>query len=135
MPPEPQQTNELLKDFEEFINSDRLLHLHPVERSALAHLQLTRTQPFQDGNERVSRLMMNLMLIRSGFPPVTIRKGEREEYLGALREAFEGDFRPFVRFVAKGVGRTLDECLSVALLHKRQAEFVEKFEKLMRLIS
>lgn len=45
--------------------------------AALAHLKLVDIHPFSDGNGRTSRLLMNLILIKAGYPPVIIMKQER----------------------------------------------------------
>lgn len=45
--------------------------------AALAHYKLVDIHPFTDGNGRTSRLIMNLILLRSGYPPVIISKGDR----------------------------------------------------------
>lgn len=52
-----------------------------------AHFRLTAIHPFGDGNGRTARLLMNLMLIRAGYPPVAIRSEDRRAYLFALEEA------------------------------------------------
>lgn len=56
--------------------------------------------PFSDGNGRTSRLIMNLILLRAGYPPVMILKNHREKYYQYLNMANRGDVRPFIRFIA-----------------------------------
>jgi Fic family protein len=51
-----------------------------------AHLRLVDIHPFNDGNGRTARLLMNLILIRGGYPPVVVRPEERLEYIRALQE-------------------------------------------------
>lgn len=64
-----------------------------------------------DGNGRTSRLLMNLILMQAGYPPITIRKEQRSEYYHVLEVANEGDVRPFIRFIAKCTEVTLDTLL------------------------
>lgn len=52
-----------------------------------AHFRLTAIHPFGDGNGRTARLLMNLVLIRGGCPPVAIRPEDRKDYLAALETA------------------------------------------------
>ena len=60
---------------------------HPVEIAARFHHCFTAIHPFDDGNGRMSRLLMNLILMQKQYPPVVIRIGERDLYLGSLRRA------------------------------------------------
>lgn len=61
-----------------------------------------------DGNGRTGRLLMNWILLRAGFPPVIIPVEQRHRYYHVLREANEGDLRPFIRFIAELTDRTLE---------------------------
>lgn len=55
----------------------------------------------------MARLLMNFVLLRSDFPIVTIPATHQEEYLARLKDADMGDLRPFVRFVLKCAGDSL----------------------------
>ncbi|OUC41519.1 tetratricopeptide repeat protein [Trichinella nativa] len=96
----------------EWLNSDTAMSIHPVELAALLHYKFVVIHPFVDGNGRTSRLLMNLILMQAGFPPVIIRVEDRLQYYESLKLANEGDLRPFVRFIAECTRRTLDEYLA-----------------------
>ena len=87
--------------------------LHPVERAAHAHFWLVDIHPFVDGNGRVARLMMNLLLMQSGYPIAIIRNEDRAAYYAALEAGHEGRLQAFLVFVADAVDRTAEIMLSV----------------------
>jgi len=77
------------------------------------HFRLTAIHPFGDGNGRTARLLMNLMLIRGGYPPVAVRPEDRKTYLDALeRGSLAKDLRPFQTFMHERLDSTLGEYLS-----------------------
>lgn len=82
--------------------------IHPALAAALAHYEFVRIHPFDDGNGRGARILMNLVLIRSGYPPCVVRREDRAAYLEALRAADAGDREPFARFILDSVSRTLE---------------------------
>ncbi len=86
--------------------------LHPVERAARAHFWLVDIHPFVDGNGRVARLLMNLLLMQSGYPIAIIRNADRAVYYAALESGYEGRLDDFLVFVAEAVDRTADIVLS-----------------------
>jgi len=108
-PPPPTLLSTLMGKFVQWLNSAH--NLHPVRHAALAHYKLVFIHPFLDGNGRTSRLLMNLILMRAGFPPVIIRRADREVYYKHLQTANEGDIRPFIRFIALCTEKTLEAYL------------------------
>jgi Fic family protein len=72
------------------------------------HFETVRIHPFVDGNGRLSRLLMNLRLMRAGIPPTILRREERRSYYSALEKADKGDLRPLTMLVAKDVEKALD---------------------------
>ena len=66
---------------------------HPAFPEALAetHCRLEQIHPFLDGNGRAGRLILNLILVRLGYPPAIIYKRDRTRYLRALQRADEGE--------------------------------------------
>lgn len=117
IPPHPREVEKHMQELVLWLNSDEAMSLHPVEFSALAHYKLVYIHPFIDGNGRTSRLLMNLILMQAGYPPVTIRKEQRSEYYHVLELANEGDVRPFIRFIAKCTETTLDLFLIATAEH------------------
>jgi len=77
------------------------------ETLAEVHSELERIHPFLDGNGRTGRLVTNLLLIRLGYPPAIIRKGERTRYLNGLRRVDAGDPGPLGELLARAVIDTL----------------------------
>jgi Fic family protein len=75
---------QLMGDFSIWLNSASALSLHPVEYASIAHYRLVSIHPFRDGNGRTARLLMNLLLIRAGYPIVTINNQVRDDYISAL---------------------------------------------------
>ncbi|KAK6191415.1 hypothetical protein SNE40_003109 [Patella caerulea] len=110
-PPPPEDLQYLMDQFIEWLNSEETITLHPIELAALAHYKLVIIHPFYDGNGRTSRLLMNLILMQAGFPPVSIEVEDRYRYYESLETANNGDVRPFIRFIAECTERTVDEFL------------------------
>ncbi len=76
---------------------------NPIEFIAEAHCNFERIHPFLDGNGRAGRLILNLILVRSGFPPAVIYKRDRKRYLNALRRGDDGDPGPLGELIARAV--------------------------------
>jgi Fic/DOC family len=76
-------------------------------RLARAHAGFEQIHPFIDGNGRTGRLVTNLLLVRLGYPPAIIRKGDRQRYLNALQRADTGDVGPLSELLTRGVLDTL----------------------------
>ncbi len=74
-----------------------------AEVMAKGHAAFERIHPFLDGNGRTGRLLMNLVLVRLGYPPAVIQKRERVRYLDALRRADRGDAGPLGEVVARAI--------------------------------
>lgn len=74
-----------------------------AEALARLHASFEQIHPFLDGNGRTGRLVLNLLLVRLGYPPAIIYKGDRARYLAALRRADQGDSGPLGEFLARAV--------------------------------
>lgn len=88
--------------------------LHPVERAAQLHIKFVGIHPFVDGNGRTSRLLLNLELMKHGYPPVVIRKESRLEYYDALDKAHTtGESSDFIALVAAELNHGLNTYLKL----------------------
>ena len=74
-----------------------------AEVMARSHAAFERIHPFLDGNGRAGRLLMNLILIRLGYPPAIIQKRGRGRYLDALRKADRSDVGPLSELIARAI--------------------------------
>ena len=72
------------------------------------HNRFERIHPFLDGNGRTGRLVMNLVLVRLGYPPIVIFKRQRDAYLSALRRADSGDCGALGELVARAMEDNLN---------------------------
>ena len=111
--PNPRKVPDLMEAFVTWLQQGP--DLHPVELAAEAHYRLVTIHPFADGNGRTARLLMNLILLMTGYPTAIIRKLDREAYLGALEKAqLGGSQDDYLQLIYKAVNRSLDIYLRAA---------------------
>ena len=112
VPPPPGRVDDCMSDLERFIH-DEPQRTPPLLKSALTHLQFETIHPFLDGNGRIGRLLITLILYDEGALPEPILylslyfKQNRQEYyelLDGVRS--EGDWESWVRFFLQGVSET-----------------------------
>lgn len=85
-PPYPIELDFLVRDFFDWYNQNKK-KLHPVHLAALAHLKFVTIHPFGDGNGRLSRLLMNDVLHKNGYPMLIIPYSQRKSYYIALERS------------------------------------------------
>jgi Fic family protein len=79
-------------------------NIHPIEKAATFHYHFTAIHPFDDGNGRMARLLLNLILIKAGYPPCVIRNERRRSYLESLEHTDQtGEMSKFIEFTAQEV--------------------------------
>lgn len=87
--------------------------MNPVELAAIIHHKLVYIHPFTDGNGRTARAIMDLILLRGGYPLAIILKNDRKKYYKYLSVADNDNYKPFVNFIAQAVNWSLDLYLEV----------------------
>lgn len=95
--PDWQDLDNLLKEFFTWYDKNKL-KLHPVELAAKANYRFVKIHPFGDGNGRISRLIMNFILIKYKYPILTIEYKKRISYYKALRRADEKSEWEFIKY-------------------------------------
>ncbi len=81
---------------------DQCEKIHPVELAARLHCYFVKIHPFVDGNGRTARLLMNLELMKSGFPAVVLPVKSRLQYYELLDSAhIRNEYGPFIDFIAQ----------------------------------
>lgn len=109
----------------EFGNRDALID------AAVAHTWFVQIHPFVDGNGRVGRLLMNLMLVRHGFPIAIIAKEDRLRYYDALEESQTSDLSSVITLLTECIHESLEEYLRAAQEQQEKTEWLaslaEKF--------
>lgn len=108
VPPEPFRLKEKMEELIAWHEGDAQ-SLHPVERAAMLHVIFVGIHPFIDGNGRTSRLLLNLELIKAGFPPIVITAEQKLAYYDALDKAHTtNEYDDFIKLVRVEVDQTLD---------------------------
>lgn len=112
IPPNAQKVPDLLDALIQYTNSNPG-KLSVIELAAIFHHQFVYVHPFFDGNGRTVRLVMNLLLMRAGYPPAIILSNDRKKYYEALNQANKGKYQKLMLLICQAVERSLNIYLSV----------------------
>ena len=105
--PNPRKVPDLMDEFINWLTGSE--ELHPVQLAAEAHYRLVSIHPFVDGNGRTARLLMNMILMMSGYPIAIIRKQDRLAYITALEKAqLGGSTEDYLNLIVKSLHRSFD---------------------------
>lgn len=109
--PSPSEVPALMSDFARWLGAAD----DGPESAFAAHLRLVGIHPFDDGNGRTARLLMNLILIRGGYPPLAVRPQDRTDYLASLQHTQAGEGSgAFDRLLFERLDASLDEHIEAA---------------------
>jgi len=87
--------------------------IHPLQRAVIFHGKFEKIHPFEDGNGRVGRLLINIMLLNNRYPPLIIRKSQRLSYFSCL-EAFDKGYEDKLnRFLVEKYKKTYEKFFKI----------------------
>ena len=125
----PEETPSLMTDLISWYREAEETNRYTLaELCALFHYRYIRIHPFEDGNGRIARLLVNFILARHDYPMIVIQSSDKENYLNALSacDGFVGttpsdgahaeleQIAPFVTYIEKCMRQSLDTCIRVA---------------------
>ncbi len=96
----PDETSILMRELVEWYwKEEEKQELHAIEIAALFHYRFVRIHPFDDGNGRIARLILNYILLKDDLPPIIIKTEDKKNYLRALNKADVGDIEAFKDYI------------------------------------
>lgn len=142
----PEETPALMNDLVGWYNDEeRHGVMSPIELAAVFHYRYIRIHPFEDGNGRIARLLVNYILTRHGYPMIVVKSKDKENYLTALNRcdvavgptpsvgAHAGleQLAPFVEYMSKCLERALIAGIKAA--HGENIEEADDWKKNLKL--
>jgi len=105
----PEETPILMNELIQWYNQkSEESEVNPILLASEFHYRYIRIHPFDDGNGRTARIIMNFILLRFGYPPVIIKTEDKHNYFAALRQADAGTFKPFAEYIATNLKHSLE---------------------------
>lgn len=114
-PPIPEEIPHFMGHFINQIETSRRF-MHPIEFAAICHKRLIDIHPFNEGNGRIARLFMNLILVNAGYGTTTIPPELGDEYTKALKlsqNVNNPDIDTLIKFIAERVIESERECCRI----------------------
>ena len=126
----PAKMNDLMKWYHKEVKTGKN---HPLIIASLFHYNFVRIHPFDYGNGRLSRLIMNIILMKYGYPPVIIETAMKNDYLNSLQYADAEDFDKFIVFIGERLIESLELWLKAA--KGEPIEDIDDIEKTVKMLE
>ncbi len=106
---EPEETPAMMTDLIDFYKVHSIsTETNFVWLASVFHYKFIRIHPFDDGNGRMARILMNFILMQNGYPPVIIKSNQKDAYITALQKADIGDLESFVIYIGNQLIQSLE---------------------------
>lgn len=106
---EPEETPAMMTDLLDFYKVHSVsTETNFVWLASVFHYKFIRVHPFDDGNGRMARILMNFILMQHGYPPVIIKSNQKDAYITALQKADVGDLESFVVYIGEQLALSLE---------------------------
>lgn len=105
---EPFETPIKMRELVDWFRGKKETDFNPILLAAEFHYKFIRIHPFDDGNGRIARILMNFILMQYGFPPVVIKTEDKQNYIFSLQQADAGIYEPFFEYIAKNLVHSLE---------------------------
>lgn len=123
-PPEPFEVPIKMMELIEWVRANK--ETNPIIVSAIAHHEFVKIHPFADGNGRTARIILNLLLLKKGYPICNIKRTERPDYYQSLSSADIGNYEPIIDIVATNCNELFAEYIRVRDESLRLTEWAKK---------
>jgi Fic family protein len=103
---------------------------NPILLASEFHYKFIRIHPFDDGNGRTARILMNFILMKYDYPPVIIKTDDKANYFGVLQLADAGNIEAFIEYIAENLVNSLEIMIAGA-----KGEDIEQLEDISNKIK
>jgi Fic family protein len=124
-PPEPFEVPFKMQGLLQWLN-DHFQQENPIVLAAIVHHEMAKIHPFADGNGRTARLLLNLILLKRGYPICSIKRTERSRYYEAMAEADQGNYHHIVEIVAERCAELFAVYVRIRAEGKRASQIARK---------
>lgn len=110
----PADSDDVCKEMDQLIENYNKSNLHPILKAILFKADFIRIHPFRDGNGRMSRILLNYMLVRYGIPTITIKGSQKQQYFDAMNLAIEKeDYSALIDLVKQRLNSRCNKYISI----------------------
>jgi Fic family protein len=127
IPPSHDDIEEHIRLLIEWYNQEQSLPL--ILKGTILHHWFVWIHPFEDGNGRIARLLLNFFFLRNGYPDVLVKITDRDRYYNALSEADIGDITPLVDLIADKLNETITVYNEFINEELREKEWLRKYQQ------
>ena len=110
----PSDSDDVRSDMEYLVDKYNNSKLHPILKASIFKTCLVNMQPFRDGNKRISRILLNYLLVRNGIPTVTINATDRTKYFNSLNKAITtNDYSDMISMISEEINFRCNQYIKV----------------------